>query len=212
MSEKIIICGASGHGKVIADILEKSEKTVLGFVDDDEKKWGENFFEYKIFGDIDELSNFDKSEVFIIIAVGDNYIRERIAEKISESGIRFGKAIHPSATIGKDVIIDAGSVVMANVVINPGTKIGKHCIINTSSSVDHDCLIEDYVHISPGVCCGGKVHVGRSSWVGLGATVINSIEIGKDSIVGAGATVINNVDDDSVVVGNPAKFLKPAKG
>jgi len=206
--KKIIIYGASGHGKVIADIIEKSDKEISGFVDDDSKKWGLNFFRYKILGGYDYLNDIDRYQYEIIIGIGDNNTRKSISGKISKEEIKFSIVIHPSAQIAKNVIIEEGTVVMANAVINPDTRIGKHCILNTSSSVDHDCDLGDFVHISPGACLGGNIKVGKCSWIGLGASIKNNVIIGENSIIGAGAIVINDIPDNVIVVGNPAKILK----
>ena len=206
--KKIIIYGASGHGKVICDILEKCKRQIKGFIDDDSKKWGLNFFRYKILGGYDYLNDIDRDQYEIIIGIGDNNTRESISGKISKEEIKFGIAIHPSAQIAKNVIIKEGTVIMANAVINPDTRIGKHCILNTSSSVDHDCDLGDFVHISPGACLGGNIKVSKCSWIGLGASIKNNVIIGENSIIGAGAVVINDIPNNVIVVGNPAKILE----
>lgn len=206
--KKIIIYGASGHGKVICDILEKCKREIKGFIDDDKKKWGLNFFKYKILGGYDYLNDIDRGQHEIIIGIGDNNTRKSISGKISKEKIKFSIAIHPSSQIAKNVIIEEGTVIMVNTVINPDTRIGKHCILNTSSSVDHDCDLGDFVHISPGACLGGNIKVGKCSWIGLGASIKNNVIIGENSIIGAGAVVINDIPDNVIVVGNPAKILK----
>jgi len=207
--QKYVIYGASGHGKVVADILEKSDASVIGFLDDDSQKWRQDFFGYKVFNYSEFMTtDFFHDECKIIIAIGDNFVRKILAEKLADNGIKFGKAIHPSAVIGKNVIIGEGTVLMANSVINAETQIGNHCIINTSASVDHDGLIGDFVHLSPGCHLGGGVKVGELSWIGLGASVIQNIEIGRNTIIGAGAVVIHSVPNDKAAVGNPARFIK----
>jgi acetyltransferase EpsM len=207
--QKYVIYGASGHGKVVADILEKSNASVIGFLDDDSEKWGQDFFGYKVFRYSEFMTtDYSPDECKIIIAIGDNLTRKNLTERLAEEGFKFGKAIHPSAVIGKNVSIGQGTVLMANSVINAETQIGSHCIINTSVSVDHDGLIGDFVHLSPGCHLGGGVKVGELSWIGLGASVIHNIEIGRNSIIGAGTVVIRSVPCDKVVVGNPSRFIK----
>lgn len=207
--QKYVIYGASGHGKVIADILEKCKASVIGFIDDDSQKWGQDFFGYKVFKNSESvIPEYSPSECTIIVAVGDNLTRKNLAGRLAVKGFSFGKAIHPSAVIGKNVSIGDGTVLMANAVINAETQIGNHCIINTSVSVDHDGLIGDFVHLSPGCHLGGGVKVGELSWIGLGASVIQNIAIGRNSIIGAGAVVIRPVPNDMVAVGNPARFIK----
>lgn len=148
MNKKVVIIGAGGHGKVIADIVEKSKDEILGFLDDNIEV-GENIVgQYKVIGRIDYISSIQgsKEDIEFIIAIGDNKKREEISKKYNS---KFYTAVHPSAQMGLDVRIGNGTVIMANTVINSATKIGNHCIINTGSIIEHDNLIDDFVHVSP---------------------------------------------------------------
>lgn len=208
MKNKYIIYGASGHGKVIADILEKCGMEIMGFIDDDPLKIQKFIFNYKILGGIGKINTLNDSHICIIIGIGDNQIRQSLSEKVSKIGGKFGKAIHPSCQIGRDVKIGEGTVLLANTAVNSDTIIGTHCIINTSASVDHDCEIGNFVHIAPGSHLGGGIKIGNSTFIGLGSSIKNNIIIGENSIIGAGSVVINDIESNSVYVGNPAKKLR----
>ncbi|MCX6165017.1 MAG: acetyltransferase [Ignavibacteriae bacterium] len=211
MNNKFFIYGASGHGKVIVDILVKRKEKIIAFIDDDKTKWDTEFFGYKIIGGFDKLINLYKTGDKVILAIGDNKTRKKIAEKLNEKDLSFGIATHPFAQIGRNVFIGEGTVIMANVAVNSDTVIGMHCILNTSSSIDHDNNIGNYVHISPGANLGGIVNVGDLTWIGIGASVKNGINIGRNSIIGAGSIIIKDIKDNNVFVGNPAKLLKKNK-
>lgn len=191
----MILYGASGHGKVIKEIVEDNDGIVEAFVDDN--------FAIKEFSGLPVLHEVDDSKK-VIISIGVNATRKRIVEK---QNCHFGVAIHSSAIVSPSVEIGEGSVVMAGAIINAGVKIGKHCIVNTGASIDHECVIGDYVHIAPHATLCGQVHVGEGSLVGVGASVIPCIHIGDWSIIGAGAAVINNIDNNMKVGGVPAKPL-----
>ena len=208
MRTDFIIYGASGHGRVIADIVELNGNRVLGFVDDNSDLWNTRFNGYPVLGGRDFLLRNSFGRTRFIVAVGDNETRKSIVIHLTALGLSFDSAIHPSACIAKDVQISLGTVVMANVVVNPGSKIGAHSILNTACSVDHDCILHDFVHLSPGVHTGGGVTIGELSWIGIGAAISNNVTIGMRVIVGAGAVVIRDVEDSFVMVGNPARFLK----
>jgi sugar O-acyltransferase (sialic acid O-acetyltransferase NeuD family) len=204
----LMIYGASGHGKVIVDILKSRKKTILGFIDDDPAKEGKEFFGYPIisFRDFKERRS---RKVRLIIGIGDNLLRKRVFTRMrEEEWVKFGTAVHSSAIVARSVGIGLGTVVMAGVVINCDSRIGKNAIINTSVSIDHDCEIGDFVHISPGSRLGGGVKIGEGSWIGIGASVINNCRIGRNVVVGMGSVIIKDVPDSCVVVGNPARFLK----
>ena len=207
----VVIIGAGGHAKVVADIIEKSGDKVYGFLDDLVEKGTiiANNEEYKVIGNFKNRFELQKinSELEFIIAIGDNLTRNKIVQE-DESNIKYYTAIHPSSNIGIDVIIEEGSVIMANVCINSSARIGKHCIINTSSVIEHDNIIEDYVHISPNVSLGGTVRIGRFTHLGIGSIVRNNIRITNNCIIGAGAVVVKDIDKEGTYVGVPAKILR----
>lgn len=205
MPKDVVIIGAGGHAKVIADIVYKSHDNIIGFLDDNpsiqEKKV---YLDKKVIGTTKDIDKY--KEYYFIIGIGNNSIRENIA--ISHD-LKWYIAIHPRAIIASEVLIEGGSVVMAGAIINTGTKIGKHCIINTKSSIDHDNIIEDYVHVSPGATLAGTVHIKEKTWICAGATIINNITIDKNNIIGAGSVVIKNIEEENgTYVGVPVRKIK----
>lgn len=207
MSKQVVIIGAGGHAKVIADIIKKSGDIIYGFLDDN-KAIGEKVIEeYKILGKIDECMHFQEmnKQLYFVIAIGNNYIRKSIYE---EYRLNYYTAIHPTAVIGMQVNIEQGTVVMANACINSNATIGKNCIINTGAIVEHDNIIEDYVHISPNDTLCGTVKVGAFTHIGAGTVIKNNISITSDCIIGAGATVVKDIEEKGTYVGIPAKKIK----
>ncbi len=198
---KVIIIGASGHAKVIADIVVKSGDELLGFLDDSEPH--ASGIANPVLGKVADCINYP--EVSFIIGIGDNKIRKSIAEKYS--GLKYYTAIHPNSVIACGTEIETGTCVMANAVVNPAAKIGRHCIINTSAVVEHDCVVADYVHISPGAVLCGTVNVGESAHIGAGAVVRNNINIPAECTVGVGTAVIKDIEKSGVYAGVPAREL-----
>ena len=198
--KKIAILGASGHGKVVADIAKKNGYDSIVFLDDDETVI--SCGAYPVIGKTKEASDF---ECDVIVAIGNAKIRQRMQEELLHSGTRVVSLVHPNAVIAEDVEIGIGTVVMAGAVINSGARIGDGVIINTSSSVDHDCMIGNYVHISVGAHVAGTVEIGSHTWIGAGAVVSNNITICGDCMVGAGAVVVKDIKESGTYVGVPAK-------
>lgn len=197
---KLAIIGASGHGKVVADIARKNGYKEIVFLDDDESI--HECGGYPVIGKSSEAGTIDAD---IIVGIGNAGIRKRIQESVPEE--KLVTLIHPDAVIAEDVAIGAGTVVMAGAVINSGARIGKGCIINTCSSVDHDCKVGDYVHISVGSHLCGTVSVGSGTWIGAGATVSNNVSICSDCMIGAGAVVIKNIVEYGTYVGVPVRRM-----
>lgn len=196
---RLIIIGASGHGKVVADIAKLNDYKDIVFLDDDE-----NIKECAGYPVVGKSTNAPEGEIFV--AVGNAKIRKMLIEQYMDRQRPI--LIHPKAVIADDVKIGNGTVVMAGTVINPGVKIGKGCIINTSSSIDHDCEISDYVHVSVGSHLAGTVNIGEGTWIGAGAIVSNSVNICGGCMIGAGAVVIKDIGDAGTYVGVPARRMK----
>lgn len=196
---RLIIIGAGGHGKVIADNALKNGYTEICFVDDNAR---DNCMGFPVIGKCDDLEKLNDGKSDFIIGIGNNATRKLIAEKYK---VNWVTVIHPSAQIATNVSVGSGAVIMAGAVINACASIGEHCIINTGAVIEHDDVIDEYVHISPKVALGGTVHIGRNSHIGIGATVINNIDICADCMVGAGAVVVKNIAEKGIYIGVPAK-------
>lgn len=207
MAKNVVIIGAGGHGKVIADIIVKSGDNIFGFLDDS-KDVGEIIIDkYIVIGkvvDCEKLQQENKDLCFVI-AIGNNYVRKDIFEKYK---LNYYTAIHPTAVIGMDVHIGIGTVVMANACINSSAVIGNNCIINTGAIIEHDNVIEDNVHVSPNATLCGTVKVGECTHIGAGVTVRNNISIISDCVIGAGGVVVKNINYKGIYVGVPAKIKK----
>lgn len=199
---RLVIIGAGGHAKVVADIAIKNGYTNISFIDDRLK--GE-CIGFPIIGTSAEIENFADENTDFIIGIGDNATRKIIAEKYNVNWVTL---IHPSAQIAMSVKFGKGTVVMANVVVNISTTVGEHCIINTGAIVEHDNLIEDFVHISPNAALGGTVRVGKRTHIGIGATVVNNVNLCDDCIIGAGAVVVRDIKEKGIYVGVPERKIK----
>jgi acetyltransferase EpsM len=193
--------GASGHCKVIIDIIQKSNLEVIQNIIDDNpvKDKIDNITIIKTPND-----DFFKGKS-LIISIGNNEIRKKITSRISAN---YLVAIHPKSILASKVSIAEGSVIMAGAIINADVVIGKHSIINSGAVIEHDCILGDFVHISPNASLAGSVIVGEGTQIGIGAIIIQGVKIGKWATIGAGAVILKEVPDFAVVVGNPGKTIK----
>jgi len=207
----LLIAGAGGHGKVVADIALKLNKySQIYFLEDDKEK--KESMGISVIGSVTAdteqfFKKVEKSETEVVMAIGNSRTRMEKQKLFEEAGFCIATMIHPSAVIGEDVVIGKGTVVMANAVINSGSRIGKGCIINTAASVDHDNYIGDYVHISVGSHLAGEVSIGEHVWIGAGAIVSNDLSVCKECVIGAGAVVVKNILQQGTYIGVPAHLL-----
>ena len=195
--KKIAIYGASGYGKVVADIARLNGYNEVLYVDDGENKYisFEEFLQQDL-------------QIPIAFGVGTNQVRAKLYKKCIDNHLDIVTLIHPTAVISNSATIEEGAVIMAGVVVNPDTKVGKCCILNTSSVIEHDNIIGHFAHISPLVACAGDVKVGKYAHIGIGSCIIQGINIGSDTIIGAGSVVVKNIGNHKLAYGNPCKIIK----
>lgn len=213
--KKILIFGIGGHAKVLVDIIEKQEKYIIaGFINQNYEK---NQIEmgYEVLGDVPSLNEIiaDYEIYGGIIGIGDNSIRASVKEKIHRliPNFKFVNCIHPNSSLGKDVTLGEGNVLMSGTIINSSSSINNHCILNTNSSIDHDCIMSNYSSIAPNVTVGGNVHIGEYSAIGIGSNILHNVNIGKNCIIGGGSLVCNDTNINSIYYGSPSKYIRKHK-
>jgi sugar O-acyltransferase (sialic acid O-acetyltransferase NeuD family) len=203
--KRLAILGASGHGKVVAEIAELNGWDVVFF--DDAFPSVTCLAHWAVVGNTQDLLQKLSEFEGCFVAIGNNRFRLDKQKMLMEKGAIFPALIHPTAVVSRYAKIGAGSVVMAGAIINPFAQINQACIVNTAATIDHDCVLAIGVHISPGANLAGAVTVCECSWIGIGASVKQCLQIGSNVVVGAGAAVVSDVADNLTVVGVPAKTL-----
>lgn len=205
--KKLAILGASGHGKVVADIAECCGWNEVIFFDDAWPDISANGH-WAVKGNSAALAKDLKDFSGVAIAIGNNAIRAQKLKWLLSIKAPVVTLVHPSACVSKYSQLGIGTVVMPNVAVNGYSRIGDGVILNTGCSIDHDCFIDNFVHISPGAHLAGGVRVGPESWLGIGCSVIQLVSVGSAVVVGAGAVVISDLPDCVKVVGIPAKTIQ----
>jgi len=201
----LFIIGAGGHAKVVANAALEARLNLAGFLTDSEGDFGKIIFDRPVQS---RQSQLNRKAAFHV-AIGSNNARALVSEEMKNAGWVCETIIHPSASIGRDIKMGAGSYIGPQAILNPGADIGKYCIINSGAIVEHDCHIADAVHLSPRVVLGGHVSIGEKSWIGIGATVRDRVTIGTDVMIGAGSVVVSNIEGPGTAYGVPAK-LRPS--
>tara|TARA_R110000751_G_scaffold148623_2_gene253451 strand:+ start:12485 stop:13114 length:630 start_codon:yes stop_codon:yes gene_type:complete len=205
MTNKLVVVGASGHGKVIADIAEQLG-FIVNFYDDayPSKTYIEHWPIHGTCADLIALKNTSATPNDVVVAIGNNDIRQQKIQLLQQNKFNLITLIHPTAVISQYATIAQGSVVFAGAIINAFSKIGMGCIVNTAAVVEHDCVIDEFTHICPNVALAGGVIIGSKSWIGIGSQVKQLATIGNNCLIGAGSTVIKNIPDNVTAFGSPA--------
>lgn len=204
MNKQLVILGAGGHGRVVAEVASLNGYSNIVFLDDSGITEADG---HRVVGGISDFEKHLTASAFFV-AIGDNGVRTMLLGRLEDKGAQIATLIHPAATVSSKANIGKGSVIMAGAVINNNATVGKGTILNTCCSVDHDCVVGDYSHIAVGAHLAGAVVVGAGVLVGAGAVVSNNTDICDGCTVGAGAVVIRDIKEKGTYVGVPARRIK----
>jgi acetyltransferase EpsM len=201
----VVLLGAGGHAKVVADLCIAGGHKIAGYLDD-EKPIKSQWVGGTIIGSLSLLQDAAFiADHWFIPTIGDNSVRRYFAQQLNAAGAKMLSVVHSSAVISPFASIGDGTVIMPCAVVNAAVKIGDFCILNTGCTVDHDCVIEDGCQICPGVNLAGNVRCEQDVFVGTGVSIIPNIRVGERAVIGAGSVVIRDVESGITVTGNPAK-------
>lgn len=209
--KNIVIVGAGGFAREVAWLIEeineiKKEWNLLGFIDDDKENLGKELNGYKILGTTEYLNKELSKDIYVIVAIGNGEIREKIVNKLKNRN--YATLIHPNVKISNTNLIEEGSIICSGNILTVNIKVGKHVIINLDCTIGHDAIIEDYATILPSVNLSGNTVTKKYTIIGTGTKVIQGVTIGENVIVGAGTVVIREIENSVTAVGNPARIVK----
>jgi sugar O-acyltransferase (sialic acid O-acetyltransferase NeuD family) len=206
----LVVLGAGGHGKVVADAARAAGIHVVAFADADPARRGTRLLGLPVLdGELEALRAFCEREgAQTVVAIGENATRRRVFEALRAGGVPLANVVHPSAVLAPEVTLGVGVVVMAGVIVNVSSVIGDNAILNTGVRLDHDNTLGAHAHVSPGVCTGGEVKIGEGSHLGVGVSVRNRVSIGAWSVIGVGAAVVSDLPDGVVAYGVPARVVR----
>lgn len=203
--QRILLLGAGGHGKAIADLLlAGGSYDIAGFVDAAPK--ASQVLGLPVLGDESRLIMLAGQGIALAhAAVGNNAQRLAAAARLRAAGFALPSLTHPAAVIGHGARVGQGAAILARAVIGPEAEIGALALINTGAIVEHDCVVEEAAHIGPGAVLAGGVRVGAGALIGAGAVVKPGIVIGAGAVIGSGAAVVENIAPGARVAGVPAR-------
>jgi len=208
----VLVVGSSGHARVIIDAMEREGRFFIAGIIDTFKPVGHSCLGYQVLGDELRLPDLIREHDIVggVIAIGDNWVRHKVAERIrcAVPNFQFITVIHPSAQVARSARVAAGTVVMPGAIISANADLGEFCIVNTKASLDHDGVMGAFSSFAPAVTAGGEVTIKPFAAVMLGVNIIHSISIGEHSVVGAGSLVLRNVPDRVLAYGLPARVVR----
>lgn len=203
----LCIYGCGGTGREIADLSHRIGKwQKIVFVDD--HITGREVDEINVYSLDEVIEQFEKNDLEFIVSVGEPDARKAQYEKLARLKLNYIKIIDPDFILSRFSSVARGTIIHTGVLATCNVHIREGCLINTRAVIGHDVTIGEYSVISPNVTIGGNVNIGPCCYLGSGAIIRNGISIGANSIIGMGAVVLKDVKPNSVMVGNPARFLR----
>ena len=212
--KKVVVVGASGFGREALDTLEAMQAAgadfeIQGVVDDFPSEINlERLRErgIRFLGNRDAWLAEENSAQFFVLGIGAPAIRRKLATELEAVRKVPFQAIHPTAVIGSNTVIEESAVVCARAVISTNVYLGKYVHVNPNATLGHDARINDFSSINPAAIISGEVLIEEEVLVGAGATVLQQLSVGKKTVVGAGAVVTKNAPAEQIVVGIPGRW------
>jgi sugar O-acyltransferase (sialic acid O-acetyltransferase NeuD family) len=214
---KVVLYGSGQLGVMAADILGDDEGVeVVGFVDDDPAKLGQERNGLKVLGDGSVLPGLLQAGVTCTIAcIGGNYRRGIVAQRLTRMGFELISAIHPTANVSRRARVCGGAIVGPGTIVSAYSSVGASPYIGAGTVIGHDVIIGDNVLVSVGCVIAARVDIEDEAFIGGGARLVpaemgqqNRLRIGRGAVIGAGAVVIADVPPNAVAVGVPAKVVR----
>lgn len=186
MSKRVIVIGAGGHGRSVAEaVLLLGRDELVGFVDDgadaNAKVWT-----YPILGRTDSLHTLREHADAVVVAIGNNTVREKLHARAREVGFELLSVIHPTAFVSPTAALGSGCAVMAGAVVGTEAHLGEGVIVNCGATVDHHCRVDAFGHLGVNACMAGGSVLGHRAWMQAGAALGYGVKIAADTVLEPG--------------------------
>lgn len=207
----LFIYCAGGFGKEVMDMARRINKKEQRWEDiffiDDVIKEDEHYGSRKYtFEQVIKSFSFDTFE--ISIASGEPFARKTLYDKVKSYNIKLATIIDETAIVSDSANIGEGVIIPAYSFVSSLAKIGNNATLYVNTIVGHEVIISENCVITSGVIIAGGVIIGENTYIGIGATIRERITVGKGVIIGMGAVVYNDIQDELIVLGNPARPMK----
>ena len=211
--ERVVIIGAGGHAREVAEILSHQEREgagprVIGFVVDDPENHAAEVGRLPVLGDWSWFGGADLDGLAVVCAVGLPQARKRLVERAAAKGLPFARAVSPLAYLSREAKVGQGAMIFPHTFASAGSSVGDHAVVNVGASVSHDARVGRYCTLGPGARLAGNVSVGEGCYLGINSSVIERVSIGEWATVGGGACVTRDLPDNVTAVGLPARVVK----
>lgn len=209
--KKLVIIGAGGVGRETSLIIREINNyeptwKVLGFIDDNHKKWGTVVDDLEILGGMEYLKTLDE-DTYVVISIANYKVKKRIVEEL-KGEFPFATIIHPRVLTHEFMTVGEGTIIYEGAILTSDIRIGSQVIISPKCGIGHDSIVKDYVTLLWNVNISGNDVIEEGVMMGTCSTIIQNLKVGREATVGAGAVVVSNIPPGATAVGVPAKIIR----
>lgn len=213
MKPQLLLVAASGLAReALAAVAAADSHVVIGVLDDDRRRWGEQIEHTSVLGGLDSVADYPDAEV--VLCAGKGSTRAAIAARLNLPTHRYGRVVHPSVSVPKSCCVGAGSILLAGTVLTSTVAVRRHVVAMPNVVLTHDDVVGDFATLCASVTLGGGVHVGDRAYIGMSASVRENLAIGDDATIGMGSVVLRDVPQGETWFGSPAtrRLAAPTAG
>jgi sugar O-acyltransferase (sialic acid O-acetyltransferase NeuD family) len=189
LRRRLLILGAGGHGRAVAEaVAAGAEYELVGFLDDAFPALT-TVWDAPVLGRIGDWRGHVHQADELFVAIGSNRVREAVTRSLVDAGLVLATVTHPRAIISPRAIIGPGSAVMAGAIVGTEARLGVGVIVNCAAVVDHHCRVGDFGHLGVGAVMAGGSTLGQSAWVQAGAALGYGVVVADGVTLATGAAV-----------------------
>jgi len=190
LRKRLLIIGAGGHGRSVAEAASLGQNYVLtAFLDDAAKPQQHHLWGCPVWGGTAMLADCRGRIDTVIVAIGDNALREALHQQVKAQGLTLAMVVHPAAMVSPAATIGEGCAIMAGAIIGTGAQLGEGVIVNCGAVVDHDCVVESFGHLGVHAGMAGGSVLGRSAWMPVGSALAYGVKVPAGRVLRAGEVV-----------------------
>jgi sugar O-acyltransferase (sialic acid O-acetyltransferase NeuD family) len=188
-ASRLLIVGAGGHGRSVAEAAMLSGQYVLaGFVDDG-MAVGSPIGQTSVLGSTADLKAYAALCDKVVVAIGNNALRESLVTRLVGLGFELTTVIHPKAIVSPSAVIGEGCAIMAGAIVGTEAQLGLGVIANCGSVVDHHAQVHDFGHLGVNACMAGGAILGRKAWMQAGSALGYGAQVPADVVLAAGVAL-----------------------
>ncbi|HEU4511189.1 MAG TPA: acetyltransferase [Pyrinomonadaceae bacterium] len=193
---KLIIFGAGDIARLAHYYFTRdSEHQVIAFTVDQKYRQGDTFLDLPLVSFEEVTNSYPPVEFKMFVALSYarmNKLREEKYYAAKEKGYELVSYISSRCSFLTDHPVGDNCFILEDNTIQPFVRIGNDVTLWSGNHIGHDATIEDHCFLASHIVVSGYVRIGNNCFIGVNATLRNSITIAPETLIGAGAVIMKD--------------------